>query len=132
MSLWFTNSLRGTLPNPMRHVHIEGTSITFIHSQFICHVPLTLFLYSHTILFHQGTHDLKMQFAISMHGGHTMVTLTPSPLNFPMHFTIPQKKHFIKSPTRYTVYVVYLAVWQIFIGSPNLNYAVLTRTHEIN
>ena len=25
-----------------------------------------------------------------------------------------------------------LAVWQIFIGSPNLNHAVLTRTHEMN
>ena len=24
------------------------------------------------------------------------------------------------------------AVWQIFIGSPNLNHAVLTRTHEMN
>ena len=25
-----------------------------------------------------------------------------------------------------------LAVWQIFIGLPNLNHAVLTRTHEMN
>ena len=25
-----------------------------------------------------------------------------------------------------------LAVWQIFIGSPNLNHAVLPRTHEMN
>ena len=25
-----------------------------------------------------------------------------------------------------------LAVWQIFIGLPNLNHAVLTHTHEIN
>ena len=25
-----------------------------------------------------------------------------------------------------------LAVWRIFIGSPNLNHAVLTRTHEMN
>ena len=25
-----------------------------------------------------------------------------------------------------------LAVWQIFIGSPNLNHAVLTRTHKMN
>ena len=25
-----------------------------------------------------------------------------------------------------------LAVWRIFIGSPNLNYAVLTRTHKMN
>ena len=36
-----------------------------------------------------------------------------------------------------TVYVVYLAViliWRFgdFIGSPNLNHAVLTRTHEMN
>ena len=25
-----------------------------------------------------------------------------------------------------------LAVWRIFIGSPNLNHAVLTRTHKMN
>ena len=25
-----------------------------------------------------------------------------------------------------------LVVWRIFIGSPNLNYAVLTPTHEMN
>ena len=25
-----------------------------------------------------------------------------------------------------------LAVWQIFIGSPNLNYAILTPTHKMN
>ena len=25
-----------------------------------------------------------------------------------------------------------LAVWQIFIGSPNLNHAILTLTHEMN
>ena len=25
-----------------------------------------------------------------------------------------------------------LAVWQIFVGSPNLNHAVLTCTHEMN
>ena len=25
-----------------------------------------------------------------------------------------------------------LAVWRFFIGSPNLNYAVLTRTYEMN
>ena len=25
-----------------------------------------------------------------------------------------------------------LAVWRIFIGLPNLNHAVLTRTHEMN
>ena len=25
-----------------------------------------------------------------------------------------------------------LAVWRIFIGLPNLNYAILTRTHEMN
>ena len=25
-----------------------------------------------------------------------------------------------------------LAVWQIFVGSPNLNHAVLTRTHKMN
>ena len=25
-----------------------------------------------------------------------------------------------------------LAVWQLFIGLPNLNHAVLTRTHEMN
>ena len=25
-----------------------------------------------------------------------------------------------------------LVVWQIFIGSPNLNHAVLTRTHKMN
>ena len=25
-----------------------------------------------------------------------------------------------------------LAVWRIFIGSPNLNHAVLTCTHEMN
>ena len=29
------------------------------------------------------------------------------------------------------VYVVYLAVWQIFIGLPNLNHAILIHTHEI-
>ena len=30
------------------------------------------------------------------------VNLTPSPLHHLMHFTMPQKKRFIKSPTRYT------------------------------
>ena len=28
--------------------------------------------------------------------------LTPSRLNFPTHFEMPQKNHFIKSATRYT------------------------------
>ena len=39
--------------------------------------------------------------------------------------------------TGYTVYVVFggdfiLVVWQVFIGSLNLNHAVLTHTHGMN